>query len=1252
MYEEDIFNDEALKVVVRFYPKFITSFDKNNSLNFARLKSILGEQNFDCYFLKLDDEIQKIIIPIETENGQLELHVKWDKKTFSYVGQVHKNKKTIFNPIIQLPKEKPTFIKELCQIKFIDFDDTEFPERELYNLYQRVSQLETTSKVDINQQQEIWDKYIEAQELIISKLQEPFEIVGYRDLKSIKDQKGDDVFKYMFQVDLKKAQKKKPYLDVEAALKELNIDASFDENGEVKLKFDDIFRGLDAVINRDFSEIIAREEKIGAILKVYPEQLQDKIQKRLNAFSLDVAITSSERQKKVYLNTVNPKQKRFLIKILEKEFDLNFSYYKYEIEILNHGDIVENKRINRKYHLTFGKQYSKSADEPERLMPFPIDNIFTIRESECYEIYGFINSLKSIYSNKNVLIKTIDLIFKCDEDVTLKPEFDADFWQDLKRDLYPYGLENNFYESSSSIFLEFKTEEEFKEQLDLLRDLNKFNINYNPEGYEFKIKTNLLSEENEKAIFDDKLEKLRGVEFMIELPSEKRYKDRISIGKLVGHESNLSKLVFSLANHWKEDKENAKKLIKYLDDKPEINLVQANLIGDKVKTGWLKDAMKKITAPTNKPNGKTINEKLGEFIFDASKASPILKDISETSIDWQTAKKHQLLRLNDSQLKAILSALNAEDLALLQGPPGTGKTTVIAELIWQMIRKNPHQRILLTSETNLAVDNALERLLNKEHSLVKPLRFGKPHKFEEEGRKYAYSRIIEWIDGKYENKDDYENAQLEEIQEDELENEKEDVNNNAVQRWMNRIAEKAQRNANLKYADVLKDWTMEMAYPTKDMKTIFKDKYLKYANVVGSTCSSCGSRAFNKDYQNIFNSNLGQDSAKVVGEIIYLIDTYPDSNKIWRLLDSLEIDCTNYTKEDFPAIKEDLAKIANITFDAVIMDEASKATPPELLLPLCFGKKSVIIGDHRQLPPMIHDKDFRETLEELDDEKATQLAKEINRKFVETSQFERMILNPKVHKSIKATFNIQYRMHPKINDVIKQFYLDEGGLECGLDSSMVDIKDLNEPQSRHHGLFYPNFIDHDTHTIWIDVNKPEQKEGTSRINTSEIEAINKVFELLKESNGFEAYQNHWKAIKDVDKSRQEQEIGLISFYGKQVNELKSSKRKAQQLGIPVRLKTVDKFQGMERNIVIVSTVRSDKLKSGNKIIQNRDIGFAKSPQRLNVALSRARRLLIVVGNKDFFYKYKNPKGEAIYKNAINEIRQNGKIISYENLMNL
>lgn len=137
-----------------------------------------------------------------------------------------------------------------------------------------------------------------------------------------------------------------------------------------------------------------------------------------------------------------------------------------------------------------------------------------------------------------------------------------------------------------------------------------------------------------------------------------------------------------------------------------------------------------------------------------------------------------------------------ETFVYYQGPPGTGKTTVIAELIWQLISQNQEQKILLTSKSNLAVDNALEKLLNKEHTLVKPLRFGRDTKFEEEGKRYSVNRIEKWIDEKFEDEkfedDSSKDDEQEEINQD-------NPNNNAVQIWMKRIAEKSHQNRNPKY---------------------------------------------------------------------------------------------------------------------------------------------------------------------------------------------------------------------------------------------------------------------------------------------------------------------------------------------------------------------------------------------------------------------------------------------------------------------
>jgi len=1217
--EEDIFNDDAIEIAIRFEGKAIQNLDKQKNGNFDGLKKWISDNQYQCFFSKKNDEEHKLLILIEDENKNIELTLKWQPKTFDYKAVINKKSKRIIQNYNLLENDKYNILEE-CILSFIDFNASNFPSKEQTRLYEKICKLEISPKSNIENQQEIWEKWIEAQQLILDKNSQPIEIVGYQ-------QPDVSTTRLQFKTNLK--QKENPEYDaLEEALQTepFNIRERFDAEGTVFLKYVDIHNGIDRIIAKEFSEIFERNQNIGCITKIRPYRLSDSITKILKDRFI---VKQNSKRKNISVQIFNRKTTRFIIDTLfENGFSFENVYAHFEVEW--QMNIKLDKKLLKEKRISFDWDNKIKGGI---FLPEPFQNSFQIRRQNFEDIKSFHEQLISIFG-KNKIKSGVFLEFHpTSNDTLFEIEFNEEFWTEIKREFYSYDFEIAVSEAEQTIAFDFTNKEELVNRYNKITALNNFNAVKSPldNDFNFKVRTELIAKKSKTQEFLEKIKNLSGVEFQLDKGEKFDFNKRhLVIGNLASRNSNLNNLVFNLPYKWKDEKKQTDKFLKYIDEEPRIDKVIPNLRGDQAKISWLNEAMNKVNNPQEGLDSKPVNERLKEFVFDSSKAEDVFRDLSEDTEDWNELKRHELLILNNSQRRAILSALHTTDLALLQGPPGTGKTTVIAEMIWQMVRTNQEQKVLLTSETNLAVDNALEKLLNKDHTLVKPIRFGRASKFEEEGKKYAFERITKWIDDTATVDDIYEN---ETVAEDESDEEiiYEDYNNNAVQLWMRRIADNSQQS-NPKYAKVMKDWAFEMAQPRKEMKELFRDKYFKYCNVVGSTSSSAGSPRFGADYQRIFNNGYEGDISqdyKYLKKKLKNINNFGNTRTGKRLLENIK----------------------SIEFDTVITDEASKATPPELLLPMCFGKKNVIIGDHRQLPPMLHDKSFKEVLETLETKEALELSSEIDKEFVETSQFERLISHPDVSSTIKSTFNEQYRMHPKINNVIEQFYLDEGGLEPGKPIlENADDTDLNNPFSRHHGLILKDFINPDIHTIWVNVDDPEELSGTSRINPTEVEAVGMVLKLLKQSNGFSEYMNHWDNLKDENKRKEEKEIGLISFYGHQVGKLKEIvKYSRAKLDIPIRLNTVDKFQGMERNIIIVSTVRSDKKIENGITKSNRDIGFAKSPQRLNVALSRAKRLLIVVGNKNFFSQYKNKDGDRIYQNVIDIIQKEGLVIDFKEL---
>ena len=357
-------------------------------------------------------------------------------------------------------------------------------------------------------------------------------------------------------------------------------------------------------------------------------------------------------------------------------------------------------------------------------------------------------------------------------------------------------------------------------------------------------------------------------------------------------------------------------------------------------------------------------------------------------------------------------------------------------------------------------------------------------------------------------------------------------------------------------------------------------------------------------------------------------------------------------------------------YDIVIIDEISKATPPEVLLPILLGRKAVLVGDHRQLPPTFKEPKSREEVsaDEMEDTRF-----KTYRKMVTSALFAEYFAE--ADDTLKCTLRVQYRMHEQIMRCTNEFY--EGQLTCGLSNEQQLVqkqhgfrifKRDSGGTSRLEGT---ELITPGHHAIWIDSSFDRQgrycseeiPEGkTSRRNEREVRIARRLIEEFDEQIGRrkEAVDpGEWSTdqmLRHLDRDGR-LPVGFITFYAEQkrafqeiANEGDSwARMKTRWPNLTVRADTVDKFQGGERPIIIVSmvvspTIEENQRKAFEKKVAQlfynpialqkkkgfRDGGipppttpFVRSPERINVAFSRAQNLLVILGNRYSLNKVDN-----------------------------
>lgn len=289
--------------------------------------------------------------------------------------------------------------------------------------------------------------------------------------------------------------------------------------------------------------------------------------------------------------------------------------------------------------------------------------------------------------------------------------------------------------------------------------------------------------------------------------------------------------------------------------------------------------------------------------------------------------------------------------------------------------------------------------------------------------------------------------------------------------------------------------------------------------------------------------------------------------------------------------------LSDMEFDLVIIDEAGKALPGELLIPINHAKKLIVIGDHKQLPPVIDTSLYQGGNVEYDDV----VTQEERDAFLEKSFFYR--LYEKCPDNLKCMLNIQFRMPPVIANLVNLFY--DNQLSTGENCK------LKTP------LFLGNNL------IFIDMkDEPDYKEYKDRqsvVNDKEIEVLKQV--VLRIS---EFYKNR---------------IVVITPYKGQKFRLSKAMKDCGFSNVYVN--TIDALQGDEEDVVIYCTTRA--------ITPTK---YFSDAARLNVAFSRARNTLFFIGSSGYCNKYKKGHimrdiGEYLLKNAKMTTFDDWKSISYE-----
>nr|POF11623.1 regulator of nonsense transcripts 1 like [Quercus suber] len=259
-------------------------------------------------------------------------------------------------------------------------------------------------------------------------------------------------------------------------------------------------------------------------------------------------------------------------------------------------------------------------------------------------------------------------------------------------------------------------------------------------------------------------------------------------------------------------------------------------------------------------------------------------------------------------------------------------------------------------------------------------------------------------------------------------------------------------------------------------------------------------------------------------------------------------------------------RLAKLKFRTVLIDESTQSAEPECMIPLVLGcKQVVLVGDHQQLGPVIMNK------------KAAKAG-------LNQSLFERLV----ILGCAPIRLQVQYRMHPCLSEFPSNMFYD-GSLQNGITQLDRIRKDVDFP--------WP--VADSPMMFWSNLGNEEiSASGTSYLNRTEASNVEKIVTRF-----FKA------GVKP-------EAIGIITPYEGQrsyvVQSMQQTGTFRKEVYKEIEVASVDAFQGREKDFIVLSCVRSN---------DHQGIGFLSDPRRLNVALTRAKYGLVILGNPKVLSKH-------------------------------